>query len=403
MDGVSSGYGGLVDIAASSLDFWCLVLPLHDAPNLFWGRLEVICIRNGGVKLSIDITVVVKKHGCLQTREMTDEINAIAAERSQKLNLVTVIVNYRAGRLLSEGLIEHVSQHRALGATRLYIVDNHSENGDEEFLERFIQHHDLGDVVHFIAHPENEGFGAGNNVALHAMERDNIQADYVLFLNPDATLQDGCIRKLTEFLEDNPGVGIVGAQQENLSSKVQTSAFRFFSVAGEFESTVRTGPFSRLLSTSIVALPAMLENTKVDWVSGAVFMVRANMLNDIGYFDEDFFLYFEETDLMKRAKNAGYDVWHIPQARAVHIEGYSTGANEDVGQESPPQWYWYRARNLYFQKHHSLITQLSADCAWLTGSLLYMVRCLLTGKPISSQSHKIRGFLKHWRKTEKLL
>lgn len=316
--------------------------------------------------------------------------------------LATIIVNYRAGQLICDGLQELVRQHRAFRAPRIFIVDNNSENGDATLLNEFVVAHELNDIVSVIAHPLNDGFGAGNNVALQVLKQQSIKPDFILFLNPDAALFDGSLQTLVNHLKSHEKAGIVGPRLESNSGEVQTSAFRFFSIAGDFESTIRTGPFSKLLSKSVVALPPQDDTLRVDWVSGAVFMARGTVLEKAGWFDEAFFLYFEETDLMQRVQSEGYEIWHLPRARAVHLEGYTTGNKGGVRTEEAPSGHWYRSRNLYFQKHKSSIGRLLADIAWVTGASFFALRCLLTGKPVKPQWQKIRLFLAHWRNTQRL-
>ena len=118
-------------------------------------------------------------------------------------------------------------------------------------------------------------------------------------------------------------------------------------------------------------------------------------LDATGHFDEQFFLYFEETDLMRRMKTSGWQVWYTPKAVAVHIEGYTTGAKGGQDEERPVSDHWFRSRNAYWQKHHGWLTRAVADAAWLSGTALYLCRCAVTGKSTRLQRHALGQFWRH--------
>jgi len=326
--------------------------------------------------------------------------------------IYAVIVNYRAGQLIEDNLptlAEQISAHQTKSedgaditnsATLppILIVDNHSENGDAQKLAHFIEEQGLSSTAKLIAHNINGGFGAGNNVALKQILATNNPPPYILFLNPDAKLHNDALIQMHEFLTQNPKAGFVGCAIENEMQERQRSAFRFFSIIGDFENTIRTGPFSRIFKHRIVAPPMQDQAHICDWVSGAVFLARTSTLQDIDIFDEDFFLYFEETDLMRRGKNKGWESWYYPGAKATHLEGFSTGTKGGVQDDYALSDHWFRSRNLYFSKHHSVLKHLAADIAWITGTLLYSLRLTVTGKSSRPQRKALKQFLSHWRK-----
>ncbi len=315
----------------------------------------------------------------------------------------TVMVNYRAGDLILENLSRLVEQHQLpSGSNHIYIVDNNSQNGDAEKLQNFIQQKGFENNVTIIAHPVNGGFGAGNNVGLTHILKQAAPPEMIMFLNPDAHLHDDSLTALTSFLHQNPKAGFAGCSIKDNDENLQSSAFRFFSPQGEFEGTVRTGIFSKIFKNFIVPLKPDPNQApfKCDWVSGAAFMARTKTIQEIGSFDEAYFLYFEETDLMKRGHDSGWETWQVPQAHAVHQEGFSTGAQGGVTTQKPLADYWYHSRNLYFSKHHRKMTHFLADIAWLKGSALYALRCTITRKPTQTPSQlqwtQIKNFIRLW-------
>ncbi|MFC6586849.1 glycosyltransferase family 2 protein [Sulfitobacter pacificus] len=118
-----------------------------------------------------------------------------------------------------------------------------------------------------------------------------------------------------------------------------------------------------MLKSYVVAPDLPQTATQVDWVAGASVLMRASMLDEIGIFDETFFLYFEETDLCKRAAVAGWECWYLPQVGVVHIGSVSTGMKE--WQRIPD--YWFASRRHYFVKNHSRAYAAAALLAKLAG------------------------------------
>ena len=139
------------------------------------------------------------------------------------------------------------------------------------------------------------------NLGMLAGLPDGSQPDFYYLLNSDAFPEPKAIQHLQDFLVANPGAGLVGSFVRGVDGTPHATAFRFPSIAGEFESAARTGVISRLLRRFIIALPMPKTERQVDWTAGASLMIRRQVIEDIGGFDESFFLYFEETDLCRRA------------------------------------------------------------------------------------------------------
>jgi N-acetylglucosaminyl-diphospho-decaprenol L-rhamnosyltransferase len=102
---------------------------------------------------------------------------------------------------------------------------------------------------------------------------------------------------------------------------------------------------------------------RIDWCSGASMMVRREVLECVGGFDERFFLYFEEVDLCLRIKAAGWEIWYVPDSRVMHVRGQSTGVT--VLDQKPRRLpgYWFESRRRYFVKHHGPLYAGLADAA----------------------------------------
>ena len=100
-------------------------------------------------------------------------------------------------------------------------------------------------------------------------------------------------------------------------------------------------------------------------------MIRKQVIADIGWLDEDFFLYFEEVDFCRRAQQAGWECWYVPDSRVIHLEGASTGIRALSKRRSR---YWYDSRRRFFVKHYGVAGLLAADALRAIGRLSFMLR-----------------------------
>jgi N-acetylglucosaminyl-diphospho-decaprenol L-rhamnosyltransferase len=156
----------------------------------------------------------------------------------------------------------------------------------------------------------------------------------------------------------------------------QGSAFHFPSLRGEFCRAARTGIFDRLFRHPCPRIDAEAA-CEVPWVTGAAVMFRTEALQSVGLFDEGFFLYFEETELMWRLRRAGWQIWHEPAARVVHAGGAATKIRDpDTGLALPKRLprYWYESRRRYFALVGGRTYALAAGLSWLAGYALWRVR-----------------------------
>src|SRR5690606_33467105 len=141
-------------------------------------------------------------------------------------------------------------------------------------------------------------------------------------------------------MDEHPDVGLAGSRIENPDGTPRRSAFRFHSLAGEFEKAMRWGVVSKLLSRWIVAPPVQENAHPTDWVSGACMIVRRQVLEQVGLLDEHYFLYYEEQDLALRAARAGWTCWYVPASRVVHLVGQSSGVTGAQRTQKRTPRYW---------------------------------------------------------------
>ncbi|MGH7895628.1 MAG: glycosyltransferase family 2 protein [Candidatus Binatia bacterium] len=218
--------------------------------------------------------------------------------------------------------------------TETIVVDNGSRDGSPEFVEsRFPS-------VRLLRSAENRGFpAAANQGARVATGR------HLLFLNRDARLLPGALGALLDVARMHADAGVVGARILNVDGSFQASHTRFPTLASEF--LVLSG-LGRLFRGAQYPSAGPDEGAPrpVDWVSGACFLVRREALAAVSGFDEDYFLYAEETDLCYRLRLAGWRTWYQPAAQVLHIGEASLG-----GRRPDVEAHLYRSRVRFFRKH----------------------------------------------------
>lgn len=304
-------------------------------------------------------------------------------------SIQAVIVNYRVARLAVEAVRSLIRDMQDVDGA-VTVVDNDSRDDSVEHLERAVRENGWGDRVRILPSGHNGGFGFGNNVGIRdALARPN-PPEFFFLLNPDARVRPGALRALARFFEATPDAGIAGACMFGPEGRPAASAFRFPSILSELESTLQFGPVSRLLDSWIVARPAPGHTCEVDWVSGAAFMVRRAALERAGLFDERFFLYFEEIDLCRRVRQAGFTVHHVHEAAVDHEEEAATG----IGKRRRPA-YWFDSRQYYFDKSHGRAYRVAANAAWVLGASLHRARCAVFGRAPGLPPYMVRDFVRH--------
>jgi GT2 family glycosyltransferase len=284
-----------------------------------------------------------------------------------------VIVNYRAAPLVAECLRSLAANRSGASAFRVEVVDNHSLDGSADAISALVRQESWSAWVTVIAAPRNGGFAYGNNVGIRAALASP-ETEYVLLLNPDTVVRPGALDALVAFMDAHPRAGIAGSALEDAKGARDCSAHNTPSPLGELEGSARAGPLSRLLRRHAVSPPVQDVRHRCEWVSGASFMVRRQVVEEIGLLDEGFFLYFEEVDYCVRARCAGWEVWYVPESRVVHFEGSSTGIGERARRRPS---YWYASRRRFFAKHYGIAGLVVADALWALGHASLRARRLL--------------------------
>jgi len=253
------------------------------------------------------------------------------------IDVTVILVNYNSSHLLINA-IQSVIKNTQNASYEIIVVDNASpDKGIEKIKELYSQE------VKIIESKQNIGFGRANNLAI-----PQAKGDYLFFLNPDTILLNDAISILLHAIKKEPLWGTVGGMLFDEQGRQNHSAGSFPSPR-EIIRTYTGGHKEEHINPSVI--------TDVDFVSGADMMIPRHIIDDVGAFDKDFFMYCEETDLQKRIADAGYKRIVVPTARILHLEGGSY--QKQKNRSSIRRLQQDKSYCLYVKKHYHIATYLA--------------------------------------------
>ena len=307
--------------------------------------------------------------------------------------IAVIIVNYNAAQLAIAAVESVLARNHPGHQVDVHLVDNASPDGCGAVFAEAARERGWQGRVTLYLESENHGFGRGNNLVLQRLADKGDPPDFVFLLNPDAQLENEAIAILADFLERHPKAAMAGARARNPDGNAPVpAAFRFPGTASHFSFALNFGPVARLMRKSQVALGGNLATQRVDWVSGAAVMARFGVWRDLGFFDPTYFLYYEEVDLMYRAAQAGWECWHVAEARIIHVEGASTDVRSARPDRVRKPAYWYQSWHHYFRQNHGRIGALGVALAWVTGAGLNLPLARIRGQQPAAPLHFFGDF-----------
>lgn len=244
--------------------------------------------------------------------------------------VAAVIVSYNVGDYVAECIRALLAESESL--KEIVVVDNaSSDNTLQRIKEAFEkQSEKMGVKLNLIGNSTNQGFAKAVNSGAKAVNMGSKpeKDEKLLIINPDAVIVKGSIAKMCSLLDENPEAGVVGCRILDKNYAVQSSARGFPDLMTPFFGRraiwSRLIPLNPITNRNLTDTRSVKEACTVDWVSGAVMMVRRDeFLENMG-FDEDFFMYWEDADFCLRMKKKGLLTYYLPSARAIHFTGCSS-------------------------------------------------------------------------------
>lgn len=293
------------------------------------------------------------------------------------IEISVILVNYNTAHLLEKALGDLRRSMQGLSA-EIVVIDNASRDDSVERMRR--EHPDC----ELIVNQTNVGFGRANNQALPI-----IKGRYVLLLNTDAFVEEDTLAKTLAYMEAHPRCGILGVRLVGRDGVLQPSA-RYFPTPWSL--FLKRSGFNRFFPKVRLIDDMGWDHASVrqcDWVPGCYYLVRREVIDQVGLFDPRYFLYFEEVDHCFATKKAGWDVTYFPDTTVVHIGGESAKSDGEITSSGRQlEALQLESELLYFRKNHGFAGLVANVFFLAVSDLLTALRRLLRGRtPSASLSH----------------
>lgn len=281
-----------------------------------------------------------------------------------------VVVNYRTPHYAIDCVRSVVQERGGIPDLEVILIDNASGDGSADTMRAELADLIENGFLELMPLEINGGFGWANNQAILKLMERAVPPEFIMLLNPDCTIEQNAVTVLREEMVAYPHCAVVGSQLFNPDGSWTGSAFRFPTIGREFLRGARVSFLGRLLGISPILITSE-SSCEAEWVTGASCMLRTRALNEVGLFDEGFFLYFEEVELMHRLNTSGWSIRHAPASRVFHIGGASTGLREGKALTAPSfPLYWFESRRRFFTLAYGPINAWLAGVVWISGSLI---------------------------------
>ncbi|MHC5821910.1 MAG: glycosyltransferase family 2 protein [Nostoc sp.] len=253
--------------------------------------------------------------------------------QQEPISISIILVNYNGAGVLPNCL-SSIKKVIDIPNYEVIVVDNASNDGSVELIaEKFSE-------VRLIRESKNRGFGAGNNIGAKFAT-----GEFLLLLNTDTILTNNILPHLIELIQADPQIGIIGPKLLNPDGRLQISVSPALGIKGEYQARQMHRDYQNITKKNLIE-QKFQEIQEVDIVVGAAFFIRSSLFHKLGGFDENFFMYFEESDLCQRVQYQGYKIIYTPHVSLIHLKGYSI---QKVANTMAIEYR--RSQIYYYQKH----------------------------------------------------
>lgn len=264
--------------------------------------------------------------------------------RPYDFRLSILIVNYNSGKMLT-GCLESIFATVQTEPLEVIVVDNNSRDGSIDTARKNFPH------VRYIENGFNNWFSGGTNQAI-----EESRGEYLLCLNPDTICREYAIDELVDFLDSNPGAGLVAPRLLNSDGSLQPSCRNF--LKSRYLLLQHILPWRSLPNSwrkfAVLEYWDHDDTIQPDWIIGACILVRRETIEAVGLKDEAFPMFHEETDWCYRMKNAGWKIWFLHTAEVTHFGSQSVMKywGKDLILE------FYKGKHRFVRKHFGILPLL---------------------------------------------
>ena len=271
-------------------------------------------------------------------------------------DLAILIVNFKARDLLQKCLfsLRDAITRAKTDEIVVWVVDNNSQDGSVEMVETFFP------WVHLVTNHDNVGFAKANNQVL-----TKINSRFVLLLNPDTLVPPETLVFMVGFMDKYPKVGAATCRVELGDGQLDWASHRGFptpwAALTYFAGLEKLFPHSRLFGQYHLIYQDLKEIHEIDSPSGAFFLARREVIDEVGMLDEDYFMYGEDIDWAYRIKEAGWKIMYVPEVSIIHYKGISSGIKDhsrelstaDQSTKLRSQNAFYETMKIFYSKHYA--------------------------------------------------
>jgi len=279
-------------------------------------------------------------------------------------DLSIIILNYNTKDLLLDCLRSVIQATKNQYHYQLIVVDNASTDGSAAAVRQFSQ-------LKLIQSKKNLGFAAGNNLAI-----PYLQGRYALFLNPDTVVFPDTFTTMIAFMNRQPAVGVATCRVELADGRLDEGCHRGFPTPWNafchFSGLEAVFPHAKLLAGYTLGHLPLTTVHPIDACSGSFFLIRCELGQKLGWWDQDYFWYGEDLDFCYRVRQAGEQVYFVPTTKIIHYKGVASGikkhsraistASKQTRQKALADSV--KVMRIFYQKHYR--NKYPAWINWLT-------------------------------------
>lgn len=261
------------------------------------------------------------------------------------LKLSLIILNYNTRDLLRSCLQSIHNSQSTIHNLEVIVVDNASNDGSLEMIKNDFP------KIKLITNHQNYGFAKGNNIGIK-----EAKGKYILLLNSDTVVEKDTLPMMVKFMEDNPMVGVATCRVELSDGTLDPACHRGFPTPWAsltyFLGLEKLFPKSKLFAQYHQTYKNLNKAHEIDSPTGAFYLIRREVIEQVGLLDEDYFMYGEDLDWSYRIKKAGWKIMYAPDVKITHFKKQSGQANVDPLEQKKATDYFYQTMKLFYQKHY---------------------------------------------------